>query len=137
MISGVAPKAWLGSYKVLEADGSSGDDVIVKGVDDAAADGMDVITASINEMAQRFSDDTLADELQRLTTLGIIVVNSAGNGSAAAAGDDLNTIKSPSIAPSVISVGASTSDRIFYPASVTLPDNSLIGALVGDNSATA
>jgi hypothetical protein len=131
-ITGVAPKAWLGSYKVIGAEGSGSNDVILKAVDDAAADGMDILSLSLNEVAPRIADDILADELQRITTLGVIVVNSAGNGSSAAAGNDLNTIKSPGTPASVISVGASYSDREFFPASVAEPNGTLLGAITSD-----
>jgi minor extracellular serine protease Vpr len=133
-ISGVAPKAWLGAYKVIGAQGSGSDDVIVKAIDDAVADGMDIISMSINGSSQRLSDDILGEELQRVTTLGIVAVNSAGNDSGWVNGNDLNTIREPATAPSVISVGAANSDRSFYPASVALPSGSLIGALTGDGS---
>jgi len=45
-ITGVAPKAYLGSYKVLDANGGTSD-VIAKAVDDAVADGMDVLNISL------------------------------------------------------------------------------------------
>jgi minor extracellular serine protease Vpr len=133
-ISGVAPKAWLGAYKVIGAQGTGSDDVIVKAVDDAAADGMDVISMSINGSSIRLSDDTLGEELQRATTLGVIVVNSAGNDSGAVNGNDLNTIRSPSGPASVIAVGASYSDRSFFPASIMPPSGSLIGGVTGDGT---
>lgn len=131
-ITGVAPKAWLGSYKVVGAKGSGSEDVVLKAVDDAAADTMDIISMSINEIAPRIADDILADELQRVAGLGILVVNSAGNGSAAANGNDLNTIRSPGTPASVISVGASFSDREFFPASIGAPTGNPIAAITGD-----
>jgi hypothetical protein len=133
-ITGVAPKAWLGAYKVIGAQGSGSDDVIVKAIDDAVADGMDVISMSINGSSQRLSGDTLAEALQQATSLGVVAVNSAGNDSGAVNGNDLNTIRSPATASSVISVGAENSDRIFYPASVAAPSGVPIGALTGDGS---
>src|SRR5207245_9892974 len=43
-IAGVAPKAWLGNYKVFGTPGyndAASDDAILKAIDDAVADGMD------------------------------------------------------------------------------------------------
>src|SRR5260221_673143 len=62
-IQGVAPKAYLGSYKVLGASGSGTTDIILKAVDDAVKDGMDVISASISSQiaAPRLEDDVEAD----------------------------------------------------------------------------
>ena len=50
MISGVAPKAYLGSYKVFGSPGvndGATDAAILKAIDDAVADGMDVISMSL------------------------------------------------------------------------------------------
>ena len=49
-LQGVAPKAYLGSYKVLGANGQGTSDIILKAVDDAVKDGMDVISASISSV---------------------------------------------------------------------------------------
>src|SRR2546425_538350 len=43
-IVGIAPKAYIGSYKVLGAKGQGTFDVILKALDDAVKDGMDVIS---------------------------------------------------------------------------------------------
>jgi minor extracellular serine protease Vpr len=130
-IVGVAPKAWLGAYKVIGANGSGDDSVLIKAIDDAVADGMDVINMSLGlagAQAPRLSDDLQAQEIQRVVGLGVIVVVAAGNGSNAAFLDDPNTIASPATAPAAISAGASFNDRAFYPASVTTPGGGLFGA---------
>jgi minor extracellular serine protease Vpr len=136
-ITGVAPKAWLGAYKVIGAAGSGSDDVIVKALDDALADGMDVISMSINGSSVRLADDILGEEVQRIATLGVIVVVSAGNDSGFVNGNDLNTIRSPATAPSVISVGASYNDRSFFPGSITLPSGGIVGGVTGDGTPPA
>jgi minor extracellular serine protease Vpr len=126
-IQGVAPKAYLGSYKVLGASGSGTSDIILKAVDDAVKDGMDVISASISSQiaAPRLEDDVEADAFERVAGLGVLMVNSAGNKG------DPNTIGSPATAASVIAVGASYNDRTFYPASVKVGDGPLLGATTG------
>lgn len=111
-ITGIAPKAYLGVYKVFGTPGYndySSDAAIIKAVDDAVADGMDVINLSLgSDLAPRLADDLEAQALERAVQAGVIVVAAAGNN-----GPGLNTISSPATAPSVIAVGATTSDRRF------------------------
>ena len=54
-IIGVAPKAYIGSYKVLDSNGATSD-VIAKAIDDAVADGMDVINISLGSFVASYSD---------------------------------------------------------------------------------
>jgi len=54
-IIGVAPKAYLGNYKVLDANGGTSD-VIAKAIDDAVADGMDVLNISLGSYVASYSD---------------------------------------------------------------------------------
>jgi subtilisin family serine protease len=119
IITGVAPKAWLGAYKVFGSPGvndTAPEDAILKAIDDAIADGMDVLNLSLGDAVaprQEFDPEVLA--LERAAALGVIVVVAAGN-----VGPDANTIASPATAPSVIAVGASANDRVFFTsASVT------------------
>jgi subtilisin family serine protease len=131
-IQGVAPKAYLGSYKVLGANGSGTSDIILKAVDDAVADGMDVISASISSAiaAPRLEDDIEVDAFERVTRLGVLMINSAGNKG------DPNTIGSPATAPSVITVGASFNDRTFFPASYQVAGGPVVGAITFSNAAS-
>ena len=112
VISGVAPKAWLGSYKVFGTPGSNdsaSEDVVIKAIDDAVADGMDVISISLgSELAPVLGEDLEVQAIERATAAGVIVVVAAGNN-----GSDPNTIASPATAPSAITVGATTNDRVF------------------------
>jgi subtilisin family serine protease len=126
-LQGVAPKAYLGSYKVLGAKGVGTSDIILKAVDDAVKDGMDVISASLSSgiAAPRLEDDVEVDAFERVAGLGVLMVNSVGNKGGP------NTIGSPATAPSVIGVGASYNDRTFYSASVKVGDGPLLGAMTG------
>ncbi len=111
-ISGFAPKAYLGSYKVFGSPGindGATDDAILQAFEDAANDGMDIINLSLGGSSLVSLDqDPLVNAVERVSALGIIVVVSAGND-----GPDLDSISSPSSAPSAISVGASENDRKF------------------------
>jgi len=109
LISGAAPKAYLGNYKVAGADGSAANSRILKAFDDAVKDGMDVINLSYGDAAaSRPSDDIVAEAVERAASVGVLVTLAVGN-----EGPDPNTIASPATAPSAITVGAASSDRMF------------------------
>lgn len=114
-IVGVAPKAWLGNYKVFTATSeSTRTDVILKAIDDAVADGMDVINLSVGTpLTPRPSDSISVRAVERAAAAGVLVVAAAGN-----QGPDPFTISSYATAPSAIAVGAAASDRIFGTAVV-------------------
>ena len=109
-ITGVAPKAWLGNYKVFPDDtGSAASSTIIRAIEDAVDDGMDVINLSLGGVpAPRPSDDPLVTAVENAVAAGKLVAIAAGN-----AGPDLNTIASPASAPSAITVGSSWNDRVF------------------------
>ncbi|MGH9629269.1 MAG: S8 family serine peptidase [Bryobacteraceae bacterium] len=129
-ITGVAPKAYLGSYKVFP-DGLDGapTDLILKALDDAVADGMDVLNLSLGSFpAERPPEDILALAIERAAAAGVIVVAAAGN-----EGPGLNTISSPATAASAIAVGNSANDRIFV-TQLTLSDGSAFRTVKGSGS---
>ncbi len=110
-ITGVAPKAWIGGYKIVPGNsGNASGDVILKAMDDALADGMDVINLSFGAPGAfpEAPDYLPAVAVDRLQQFGIVMVVSAGNG-----GPNLNTMGNYASQTSVISVGAVQSDRAF------------------------
>lgn len=133
MIEGIAPKAFIGNYKVFGSPGfndGTTDDVILKAMDDAVADGMDVINLSLGgDLAPRLDEDISVLAVERATKAGVIVVVAAGNN-----GPDLNTMASPGTAPSAITVGAVTSDRTFA-ASVSVEGLGSYVGILGDGAA--
>lgn len=80
-ISGFAPAAWLGAYRVSNpSDGLIYSDVVLKALDDAVKDGMDVINMSFGSVgAFPSGDDPLADAVGNAVSAGVVVVNAAGN----------------------------------------------------------
>ena len=134
-ISGFAPKAYLGSYKVFGSPGvndDAPDDAILQAFEDAAKDGMDIINLSLGgSSVSSLDQDPLVDAVEHASALGIIVVVSAGN-----QGPDLDTISSPSSAPSAISVGASQSDRTFL-SQVSVSGAGSFPAYAGDKNTPA
>jgi subtilisin family serine protease len=129
LISGAAPRAFLGNYKISGANGVAPSSGILRAFDDAVKDGMDVINMSFGDAAaSRPSDDLLVSALERAFAAGVLLVIAAGN-----EGPDLNTIASPATAPSAIAVGASSSDRMFA-TSVILDSSAAFLGVPGDGS---
>ena len=108
-LSGVAPQAYLGNYKVLDANGATSD-VIAKAIDDAVADGMDVLNISLGAYVTSYSDidpsEIGAAAIERATKAGVIVVVAAGND-----GPGAGTIADYASAPDAITMGAIHNDR--------------------------
>jgi subtilisin family serine protease len=109
-ISGIAPKAYLGNYKALTVptqayglDGNSPE--IAKAIDQAVADGMNVINLSIGEPEVQPRRDIVVKALDNAAAAGVVPVVAAGNDyDVAGAG----SIGSPANAPAAISAAAST-----------------------------
>jgi subtilisin family serine protease len=83
-ISGVAPKAYLGNYKVLTVptggfglNGNSAE--IVAGIEAAVKDGMNVINLSLGEAEIEPSRDIVAAALDGAAAAGVVPVVAAGN----------------------------------------------------------
>jgi subtilisin family serine protease len=109
-ISGIAPKAYLGNYKALTVptrdyglDGNSPE--ITKAIDQAVADGMNVINLSIGEPEVQPRRDIVVKALDNAAAAGVVPVVAAGNDySVAGAG----SVGSPANAPAAITAAAST-----------------------------
>ena len=136
-ISGMAPAAFLGNYKIFGTptyNDYSNDAAILKALDDAVSDGMDIISMSVGSLlASRLADDPEVAAVERASALGVIVVLSAGNGSADGRVFSPNSISSPGTAPSAVTVGASMNERDFL-SSAKLADGTQFAAF---NSATS
>ncbi len=124
---GVAPKAYLGNYRIFGSPGIndfSNDMAIIAALDDAAVDGMDVLTVSFGAIAQfpwdlcRTDSEALCDPLAEaaentMEGFGVVIVAAAGNGGALGEQDfpTLNSISTPATALDVIAVGATVNSR--------------------------
>jgi subtilisin family serine protease len=109
-ISGVAPMAYLGNYKVLTVptpnvglDGNSPE--IAAGIEQAVKDGMDVINLSIGEPEIQPSRDLVVRALDDAAAAGVVPVVAAGNEFDTSG---RGSISSPANAPQAIAVAAST-----------------------------
>jgi minor extracellular serine protease Vpr len=112
-ISGVAPNAYLLVYKALFAkpDGNAGgsDAMLLAALDDALLDGADVISNSWgSDDGGNPADSPYQTAIAALHATGAVVVFAAGNGGSAP-----GTISCPGCLEDVITVGASTANRIF------------------------
>ncbi len=129
--TGMAPKAWLGNYKIYgspEVNDFSTDDVIIMAFEDALRDGMDIASLSTGGPAfvgaldsgaacgnpTGVTCDPLAQAVENATKAGMTVVVAAGNsGGDGNVTPTFNTISSPADAPSAIAVGATTNSHFF------------------------
>ncbi|XP_023553312.1 subtilisin-like protease SBT5.4 [Cucurbita pepo subsp. pepo] len=106
---GGSPKALVAAYKVcwprVKVGGCFDSDVLA-GFEAAISDGVDVLSISLGGSPLEFHDDPIAIASFHAVKNGITVVCSAGN-----SGPSPGTVAN--VAPWLITVGASTTDRLF------------------------
>jgi uncharacterized protein (TIGR03437 family) len=144
-ISGVAPKAWLGNYKIFGSPGvndSTTADVVLQALESAFNDGMDVALLSAGDLSALWNPgdqgpacglpaatpcDPLAAAVSNAAQGGMVVVLPAGND-----GDwGSNTINTPGDSPAAITVGAATNAHTIT-ATVSTPAGDQFQARLGD-----
>jgi uncharacterized protein (TIGR03437 family) len=133
-ITGVAPRAWLGNYKIFGSPGVNGEfttsATLVQALEDAVSDDMDIAVLSLGAPAvwgplDRIGNECTGDEgvlcdwrveaVENAAREGLTVVIAAGNsGDFATRLPAFGSVESPGTAPSAITVGASTNRHIFY-----------------------
>jgi len=140
--TGMAPKAWLGNYRVENSPGMPGgvgqsfENVYVEALEDAMKDGMHIVNLSSGAIALYGPLDTgsvcgqvavvpcdfLAFNFEKAAQLGMLITASAGDDGENGYGffntgqTGFNLISSPASAPSVIAVGATTNSHVFEPS---------------------
>jgi subtilisin family serine protease len=109
-VSGIAPRAYLGNYRVLTIptpqfgpDGNSPE--IVAGIEAAVRDGMNVINLSIGEPEITPSRDIVIQAIDGAAAAGVVPVIAAGNEFGSLG---YGTISSPASAPKAITVAAAS-----------------------------
>ena len=112
-LSGVAPRAYLGNYRVLTVEtpgfGLDGNGVaIAQAIDRAVADGMDVLNLSVGEPEVDPANDLTARAIAGAAKAGVVTVVAAGND-----GDDFDSgiVGSPGTARDAITVAATALGR--------------------------
>ncbi len=129
--SGMAPKAYLGNYKIYgspEVNDFTEDDVIILALEDAVKDGMDIVSFSTGGPAftgpldsgsacgnpAGVPCDLSAAAFEAAAQAGMVIAAAAGNeGGDGTSYPTFNTISTPADAPSVIAVGATTHSHYF------------------------
>ncbi len=140
--SGMAPKAWLGNYRVENSPGMPGgsgrsfESVYIQAINDAFNDGMNIVnlssgviatygpldTGSVCGQAAGVPCDFLAFNFEKAAQLGMLITVAAGDdgengyGFFNAAQTGFNLISSPATAPSVIAVGATMNSHVLQPS---------------------
>ncbi len=132
VVQGVAPKAYLGSYKVFGSPGVNdfaSDEAVIRALDAAFNDGMDVVAVSLGvpalwAPADRDSDcgsrnigpcDPQVDAVENAIRRGMVVVTDAGNtGNSGLYAPGLGTINTPGTAPNAITVGGTTNSHVLF-----------------------
>jgi subtilisin family serine protease len=104
-VSGIAPRSRVIAYKACGEQGCLNSDTAAS-IDQAVADGVDVINFSLGGGSALLGPDELA--FLGAADAGVFVAVSAGNG-----GPGPGTVTSPALVPWVTTVGASTQDRAF------------------------
>jgi minor extracellular serine protease Vpr len=150
-ITGVAPRAWIGNYKIFGTPGVNDNTTYaaaIQALEDALGDGMDIAVLAFGSLplngpldtdpscatsgvpAQYANDcDIPAQAVENAIALGLTVVVAAGNeAQSGLVSPGLNTIDSPGTAPAAITVGASTNGHVLY-ASVEVSGSNLPSTL--------
>src|SRR5262249_13625211 len=114
-LSGVAPKAWLGNYRVFNQPTPFGGNIaetpeIIAAFEAAVADGMNVINFSGGGAQTDPSEDAMVPAVANTVAAGVVPVIAAGNDR-----DDfgLGTVGSPGTAPDAITVAAVSNTHFF------------------------
>jgi minor extracellular serine protease Vpr len=116
-LSGVAPNAWIGNYRVFTVPTPLGDEAntpeIIEAFEAAVADGMNVINFSGGGPQTDPANDAMYVAVHNTVLAGVVPVIAAGNDR-----DDfgLGTAGSPGTAPDAITVAATSNPNVFAPA---------------------
>ena len=130
--SGVAPRAYIGNYKIFGSPGVNDvtfDDVLIKALEDAIDDGMDIVVLSLGRPAIWAPEDRgsicdvpaivacdpRADAVENASRRLLVVVSAGNDGDIGTHIEPaLNTIHSPGTAPSALTVGATTNAQRYF-----------------------
>jgi hypothetical protein len=115
-LSGVAPRAWIGNYRVFNAPTPIGYVAnaaeIIEAFEAAVEDGMDVLNFSGGGAMGEPSTDPILEAVANVARAGVVPVMSAGNDR-----EDFGfgTVGSPSVAEEAISVAATSNEHVYAP----------------------
>ena len=128
-LSGVAPRAYIGNYRVFNTPTPVGNSAtsaqIIAAFEAAVKDGMDVINFSGGAPQLDPDNDALMEAVHGTTLAGLVVVISAGNDRAEFG---LGSVGTPGTAPDAITVAAVSNTHVFSQA-MTVSSPSIPGGL--------
>jgi minor extracellular serine protease Vpr len=110
-LTGAAPAAWLGNYRVIDDTGSGQESWFLAALNDAVNDGMNVVNYSAGGPDLQSGTETTGPEARAIAaavTAGTVVVIAAGNN-----GPQPGTIGDPAVVSAAISAGANENERYF------------------------
>jgi minor extracellular serine protease Vpr len=102
-LKGIAPKVEIFSYRVSSDGESVPSDLIIKAINQAIEDRVDIINISLGVNT---THNKIDNAVNKAVSQGIVVVAAAGN-----SGPDKSTIGSPAKNPNAITVGATYNNR--------------------------
>ena len=129
IVSGAAPRAYLGNYKIFGSPGINDvtfTNVVVAALEDAVRDEMDVVSLNLAAPADfgplelcgpanaRRPCDPLATAIQNASARVLVVVGAGNSGGNAANLPALGTVESPGTAPAALTVGAFTNAHEYF-----------------------
>ncbi|KAL4599151.1 hypothetical protein ACB092_11G106800, partial [Castanea dentata] len=127
---GGVPSARIATYRICQPDGCPNEDILAA-FDDAIADGVDIISISVGGVeATDFFEDTIAIGAFHAMQKGIVTSHSAGNHGPSYG----STV---SVAPWLISVAASHTDRLFIDKVVLGDGRTLVGKSINSFASPA
>ncbi|CAG8523782.1 12348_t:CDS:2 [Ambispora leptoticha] len=121
--TGVAPGATLGIYRIFGCNGTSTNDLVIKAMERAADDGMDIINLSLGAFGGGWAELPTAAVAEKLAAQGIIIVAAVGND-----GDQgIFQVQSPGVALSAISVASVDNTKFlsYYLTISSAPDQKI------------
>jgi subtilisin family serine protease len=121
-LTGVAPHVTLGAYRVFGCAGSTEADIMVAAMEQALADGMQVVNQSIGS-AFSWPDYPTAKAADRLAKAGVVMVASIGNSGTSG----LYAAGAPGVGKKVIGVASYDNTSVSLREFTVSPDASPIG----------
>jgi subtilisin family serine protease len=122
IVRGVAPHASLGAYRIFGCLGETTADIILEAMEQALADGMQVVNLSIGD-AYEWPDYPTAQAADRLAQRGVVVVAAAGNNGTSG----VYASTAPGVGTDVISVASFDNTHVNLPAFTFSTDPQPIG----------
>ncbi len=121
-VRGVAPAVTFGAYRVFGCEGSTTADVMLAAMEQALADGMDILNMSIGSAFQ-WPQYPTAVASDRLVNAGMVVVASIGNSGA----NGVYSASAPGVGKKVIGVASVDNTHVALNTFTVSPDGQSIG----------